>query len=265
MSKENPYIQFPLCALAYGKTVNERLNAILDYGVADAGAKLWGKVGPELQRIQKSLWGRCRNLPKGFNGENPLHCAALYRAHNLHIECSDMEYLVELYERLRKYVHKFEHRYGRDLLVRIKQQWLFKARDHQGLTYREFAVLCGIYSCIGDKPAARVTQPRIRRCALGYRTAPIMDAELPSRADGARPLTERQLRDTIARLHRNNFFARCTYGRRMTYYSIRGLDEQLRNRVMEQHTYPSTHRARQAAKDQAMTAAIKRAQAAQAP
>jgi hypothetical protein len=265
MSQTAPYLQFPLCALSFGETETERLNAILDYGVVDAGVKLWRKLVPDLQNRLIIAWGRCRNLPTGFNGKFPLHCAALYGAQTLKVKFRDIRYLLENHTRLAQYTAEFERRYGRNPLVRVKLAWLLKVRNHKGIIYREFAVLCAVFSCIGDKPFARVTQSRIRLCALGYKTAQVMEAEIARRTDGASPLTVRQLRDTIARLHRNKFFARCTYARRMTYYSIRGNDRRLRQRVKERHTYASAHRLRQAAKDQAMTAAIRRAKAAYRP
>ncbi len=101
------------------------------------------------------------------------------------------------------------------------------------------------------------TRDRIRRCALGYRTKAIMDAELPRRADMAQPLTERQLRDTIDRLHRNKFFARCTVARRITYYSIRLDNDALRKKVVERRTYADFFRTSQSAQDQLLTEAIK--------
>jgi hypothetical protein len=100
-----------------------------------------------------------------------------------------------------------------------------------------------------------IEHQRTRR--LRYRTAAIMQAELPRRADKARPLTERQLRDTITLLHHNRFFARCTFARRITYYSIRLDNEAMRKKVLERRTYPEFFRASQAAQDQALTAAIK--------
>jgi hypothetical protein len=259
MSKSDPYLQFPLCALAFGKSENERLNAIIGYGIVDVGLKLWRKAAPVVkQRFISTLHEQ--NLPKGFNRQDSFHCAAFYGSLIMGVTYSGMYSLVEGYDRMHECIASFQQRHGRDPLVRIKRDWVFKARDHRGLTYREFSVLCGIYSCIGDKQAARVTQPRIRRCALGYRTAPIMDAEIGRRADGASPLTDRQLRDTIERLHCNKFFARCTYARRITNYSNRLDDEQLRKHVFDRHTYPISHYTSHAAKDQALTAAIKRAQ-----
>ena len=76
--------------------------------------------------------------------------------------------------------------------MRIKKGWVFDTRDGRGITYREFAVLCAIYSAIGDKELAIVTRERGRYRALGYRTTAIMQAELPNRADKAQPLTERR-------------------------------------------------------------------------
>jgi len=259
MSKTDAYLQFPLCALSFGKTENERLNAILDYAVVEAGLKLWQKVVPELQKRLIFQWGIHKKHPTGFRREIPLHCAALYGAVTLSVEYAGIQYMLDGHRRLKDYIAEFESRHGRDPLVRIKKQWFFKARDHRGLTRRELAVLCAIYSCIGNKQAAQVTQPRIRRCALGYRTARIMEAEIAARADGASPLTERQLRDTIRRLHRNNFFARCTYARRITYYSNRLGDGQLRKYIVDRYSYASIHLAGQAAKDQDLTAAIRRA------
>jgi hypothetical protein len=44
---ENPYVQFPLCALAFGQTINERLNTILDYAVVHAGFKVSARLSPD--------------------------------------------------------------------------------------------------------------------------------------------------------------------------------------------------------------------------
>ena len=264
---ENPYFQFPLCALAFGQTVDARLNAILDYSVVEAGSKLFRKLTVERQR--EFLHGKTASQtnPSGINPNDWRQCAASYGAYVIGVTYHGFNLIIERHGQLRDYVAKFEARHGRDALVRIKQRWLFNARDGHGLTYREFSVLCAIYSVIGIKELAQVTQPRIRRRALGYRTAAIMQAELPRRADKAQPITERQLRDTIARLHRNKFFARCTVARRITYYSIRLDNEAFRKKVLERRTYPGFFHASQAAQDQVLTAAIKqhrRADAGQA-
>ncbi len=265
MSMNDPYLQFPLCAFSYGQTVDERLNTCLDYAVVDAGTKLWRKATPEVQSRFLSQLGQGRELPTGFKKDNPLHVAALCGTDMLNVKYPDMNCLIERYQRFKAYLAMFESQYGRDALVRVKRTWLFDARDHRGLTCCEFGVLCAIYCCIGSKKLARVTQPRIRRYALGYRRQDILEAEIGQRPDGASPLTDRQLRDTIDRLHRNKFFARCTYGKRFTYYSIRLNNEDLRKQVEERRSYPSVHRAMRKAQDDALNQAVRRRRAAAGP
>jgi hypothetical protein len=254
---ENPYFQFPLCALSFGQTVDARLNAILDYSVVETGAKLFRKLTVERQR--EFLHGKTvsRINPKGLNPHDWRQCAACYGASIIGVTYRNNNSLLERHEQLRDYVADYEGRHGRDALVRIKKDWLFDARDGHGISCREFSVLCAIYSAIGDKELAIITRERIRRCALGYRTATIMQAELSKRADNAKPLTERQMRDTIIRLHRNKFFARCTVARRITYYSIRLDNEAMRKKVVERRIYPEFFRASQTAQNQILTAAIR--------
>lgn len=194
---EKSYFQFPLCALSFGQTVDVRLNAILDYSVVDAGSKLFRKLTAKQQ--YKFLRGKTvsRTNPNGLNSHDWRQRAACYGADIIGVNCHDFNGVIERYGQLRDYVADFEARNGKDALVRLKKCWLFDTRDRHGITYREFSVLCAIYSAIGDKELAIITRERIRRCALGYRTAAILEAELSRRPDKAKPLTERQLRDTI--------------------------------------------------------------------
>lgn len=255
---DDTYFQFPLCALAFGETEYVRLNAIIDYGTIKAGLRMFQKLTIEQRR--EFLQGKTANRRNhnGIDPNNPCQCGALYGAHKIGVVLHDISAGIRRYEALSLHWADFVSRHGSDAFVRIKRDWVFNARDGYGLTYREFSVLCGIYSAIGDKELARVTQARIRHCSMGYRTAAIMQAELSNRADKAQPLTERQLRDTISRLHRNNFFARCTVLRRITYYSIRLNNEDFRKKVLERRTYADFFRACEAAQDQVLTDAIKR-------
>ena len=263
---ENPYFQFPLCALSFGQTVDTRLNAIIDYSVVEAGSRLFRKLTAEQQQAFLMARRQKGKIPQGFKENLWRHSAALYGAEVIGVIYHNFGSVLEKHRSIETHIADFEERHGRDAKVRIKKSWLFNTRDRHGLTYREFAVLCAIYSAIGDKKLSIVIQERIRRCALGYRTDAIMQAELPSRADKAQALTQRQLRDTITRLHRNKFFARCTVARRITYYSIRLDNEALRKKVLERRTYPDFFRTSQSAQDRVLTAAInqKRREAARA-
>lgn len=251
------YFQFPLCALCYGTSAQERLNVVISFALIEAGIKLWRKL-PAVDRDDRTkTFRKWRDAPSNFHWQLETHCAAFYGAQVIGVELGHFGSTLARHEQLRSFVSEFQVTHGRDALVRIKRGWLFDTRDGNGITYREFSVLCAIYSAIGDKELAIVTRDRIRRCALGYRTAAIMQAEQPKRTDGALLLTERQLRDTITRLHRNKFFARCTVARRITYYSIRLDSESLRKKILERRTYADFFHASQSAQDQALTAAIK--------
>jgi hypothetical protein len=253
----NSYFQFPLCALSFGQTENSRLNAILDYAVVEAGSSLFRKLTAEQQSDFIAAMCQEGKSPRGFRENVWSCCAALYGANVIGVTYGQLGSLVERHRKMKAHVAAFERLHGRDAKVRIKKGWLFDARDGHGITYREFCVLCAIYSAIGDKEFAIVTRDRIRRCALGYRTAAIMQAELAKRTDGAHLLTERQLRDTITRLHHNKFFARCTVARRITYYSIRLENDAMRKKVLERRTYAGFFHASQSAQDQVLTNAIK--------
>ena len=255
---ENTYLQFPLCALSFGQTEKGRLNAILDYAVVEAGSKLFSKLTINDRNRFLFIRNESGDLPSGFDANCELHVAALYGARCLGVTYRDVRSLIESHDSLVSHVSKFESRHGRDPTVRIRTEWLFDVRDARGLTYREFSVLCAIFSVIGKKTMAKVTQLRIRRRALGYRSLEILVAEMDNRPDKARALTVRQAKDTIARLHCNRFFSRCTVARRFTFYSIRLSDEELRKKLLEKYTYPARFRAQQSAKDKALTAAIKR-------
>lgn len=254
---ENPYFQFPLGALAFGKTEYQRLNTILDYSVVEAGSRLFRKLTREQQTEFFDEQCERHKVPQYLDENVWLHRAALYGAHVIGVTYTRFDSVMERYATMSKHMNGFVSRYGSDALVRIKKNWLFDARDGRGFTYREFAVLCGIYSAIGNKELAIITRERIRHCAMGYRTGTIMQAEVARRSDKAQPLTERQLRDTIERLHRNKFFARCTVARRITYYSIRLNNEDFRKKVLERRTYPDYFRGIQAAQDLALTDSIK--------
>ena len=216
--KHDDYFQFPLCALAYEGDIRTRLNAIIDYALIEAGAKLFQKLTVGQRQEFINTQRREGKLPHNFDASNWDYNAVLYGASILRVNYhGNYDSALRWHKSLSKFIRSFEGEHGRDALVRIKQAWLFKTRDGKGITYREFSVLCAIFSALGDKKMVIVTRHRVVRCALGYRKRLILDSELSRRKDKASPLTERQVRDTIDRLHRNKFFARATVSRRFTY------------------------------------------------
>ena len=104
--------------------------------------------------------------------------------------------------------------------------------------FREFAVLCAIYSCIGAKAyPVRITRDRIRCRALGYKAPAIMQAEIARRTDGATALSLRQINYTLDALHERKFFARARANERQTFYSHRMGQDELETRLITGKDY----------------------------
>lgn len=260
------YFQFPVCALAFGENEDERLNTILDYAVVEAGSTIWRKMLQDERQRLWNQWTRPGDAPKDIDLNNKTHLAAMAGAETIGITYHNFSGLITRHAAMKKFHTAFVARHEKDATVRIRKDWLFKARDRRGLTYREFMVLTAIYSVIGNKDEpVLITQDVIRARALGYKTAAVMAVELSLRKDGQTPLTDWQLRDTIARLHRNKFFARATYGRRLTYYSNRLSQDELRQRIVERKAYAPLFQHLQASQDAAMTTSVRKARASATP
>jgi hypothetical protein len=232
-----PYFQVPLCAFAFGKSDKERLDAIICFGVIEAGRKRWKHLAePQRQELLNALI-RTGKIPDDFRRRSTPHVIALFGADALHVRLGSVHSTLSQHDGLLEFQHSFERQHGKDPLVRLKAKLVFEARDRTGVTSGELAILAAIFSVVGKKKyPVLITQDRIRRRALGYKTEAVFEAEFSQRQDGVMPLTDWQLRSLIERLHTRKFFARATYGRRLTYYSHRMTDAQLRKAVVEMKT-----------------------------
>lgn len=83
--------------------------------------------------------------------------------------------------------------------------------------FREFAVLCSIWSAIGQASYRRVTFDKIIRGSLGYGT----EAEFEKLPKKVEPLTRMQVRYAVEKLEERGFFHRCPMNRRHTAYTKR--------------------------------------------
>lgn len=81
--------------------------------------------------------------------------------------------------------------------------------------FREFAVLCSIWSAIGVRPYRLVTFDKIIRGAHGYGT----EEEFATRPKLLETLTRRQARTTVDKLEKRGFFLRCPMNKRHIAYS----------------------------------------------
>jgi len=106
------------------------------------------------------------------------------------------------------------------------------------LPYRELSILAAIYSVIGAKRyPVRITRDRIRYRALGYKSAAVMEVELPTRTDGLQPLSIFQIGRTVNELHQRGFFSRARANARQTFYSLTLNQEQLEKALFDAKVY----------------------------
>lgn len=255
--KSGTYFQVPLCAFAYGSNDNERLDAIISFGLVEAGEKWW-RHAPEDKRQE---WLATSGASKPFENFDRRQTRLIHVARGAEItgvKPGSASGCLERYDALKSFCELFAASHGANPIVRLKTKFVFEARDGTGVSARELSVLAAIYSIIGNKQGpVWITQARIRRCALGYKSAAVMKIELPKRRDAACPLTEWQLRSLLEKLTARKFFARVTYGRRQTFYSHRMTQSALRKAVIESKTYMFANKLINRHDDQAMTDAIR--------
>jgi hypothetical protein len=252
------YFQVPLCALAYGTSDRERLEVIISYGLVEAGAKRWGKLTDDERQQLLETKAKAGQLPRGFTRSNTKHAIAVCGASVTNLTLGSPQFSLSRHAALSDFCDTFQQRHGADAVVRLKKDLVFEARDGGGITPRELYVLAAIYSVIGRKQGpVLITQDRVRCRALGYKTKTVMAAELPRRKDGAQPLSNWRLRSLLDRLQARKFFARVTYGRRLSFYSHRMREGELRQAVIEMKTFRFSNKTLRRFDDSAMTAAIR--------
>lgn len=164
--------------------------------------------------------------------ENEDDAAWVHALRRMRWKFSSLEsFKVRLGEAL-KHLSEFEKIYGRSPLVRMPEG-LFDSWASKERSFREFGVLCAVYSIIGTKKYARINRHDIRQRALGYHRGmlrfssgnvlPGAHSVLRGRLDGLSFLTLDQVRYTLDRLEMDNLFFRFSPSRRVTLAS-RSLD-----------------------------------------
>jgi hypothetical protein len=143
MSEKDHYLQFPLCTLALPDPPATVLNLIISYGLTRAGLSI---IRDWSEKDRHTLFAR-RRFPDGV--ESWLHWLQKEGAQKCNIKLGSADRCEREYERLRKHREDWESRHKADGLVRIRKDLCFEVRDGGGMSFREFRVLCAIYSAIG--------------------------------------------------------------------------------------------------------------------
>jgi hypothetical protein len=237
MSDTDTYFQFPLCALAFGATEKERLEHIISFGFVEAGIAMFRKLDAEIREQKAKQFTTRSDTPQDYRKTNEHHVAAMIGAQEIGITVGGLEYSLNGWRELSSFRNQFQGRHGNDVQVRIRKGLVFEARDEEGISYRELAILCAVYSCIGAAVhPVRITKDTIKGRMLGYKSAKVMTAEIQTRTDHAQPLTARQIGYTLDLLHQRNFFARARPNERQTYFSHRLTAEQLHDELFKRKT-----------------------------
>lgn len=201
------YIRFPLWALAYGKSIHDRMHTLLRWAVIDAGRK--GVAACEagnFTRLDKlePPQEQCR----AEDGEAwAMGCEIL----NVNRQAVKVKECLEHHAALEKFIDAMNVRCRRDrdsrCWVLLPMSWFwrayFPACGHQGddpMPWDYFAVLCAIKSKVGADGRATVTWLEIQRRSLGYLTQDDMQRCLPLRQDGAKPYSRDVIRNRCDRI-----------------------------------------------------------------
>jgi hypothetical protein len=248
------YFQFPLCALSFGRDINERLRSIISLGCVQMGAKQWQKFTPNERQARGSVQPRPEFCKCTIDLGKEEELQAIAGCEYLNLCCLNVKGILADYARVARFIKDFERRHGTDTRVRIRKDWVFEVHDNKGMSYSELAVLAAIYSKIGaSKRPVRITREEIWRRAHGYKSDRVFKLET---RDHACCLTKRQVRSTIDRLHSRNFFARVTFARRETYYSHRLSSTALADQVFTTKIQRSVARQARRRADAALTERI---------
>jgi hypothetical protein len=233
MSAADKFLQFPLCALTLPGEMKGVLDAIISYGVTEAGlAVMKTKDTAERKRLCAEY-----GLPKHEYDSWAL--AAEIGGRLCGITLGSRDNCLRRHSTLAAFLHEWEKRHGTDARVRIRKDVCFEVRDGGGMSFREFRILCAIYSLLGRHAYRAIGFRMIGARACGCKSEQVKETEIKAGRPLLEPFSIKQLRGTVAKLHELGWFARVTpdpHGR-VTYYSHRMSGDALRERIFHRRTY----------------------------
>jgi hypothetical protein len=231
---DSKYFQFPLCVLSYGKNPRERISEMISWCCVSTGENAAEKMDQyALAGMTERLIDKIGERAKDFDEENEAHINCLLGADILSVRLGSFAIPVSEYRRVETHIARQRAEHGPDPLVRIRADIVWDAL-HERLPYREFAVLCALYSVIGDKDGpVRITRETIRARALGYKNGAVAPRAPYFRPDGMKGLTERILKDTIEKLQARGFFVKVNPSKTEAYFSHRMTRKELADAVIK--------------------------------
>jgi hypothetical protein len=216
--------------------------AVIDWCIMDAGLDRQKKLAQQeadvLHRISRDIypvaWRNC-----------PQHRAMILGMDLLGVQRGHVKSIEANHRSICEYVNRLWQIYGPQPTIRIAARLVWEIKEGSGITWREFSIYAALLSWIGKRSRAWVSRSVLQRRSLGYKTASMMQAELPNRLDGEEPLTARQIGYILDKLHERQFFARVRKDPWHTYYSVRLTQDQLEKALLDSAVYaPGFHHRR---------------------
>lgn len=198
--------------------------------------------------------------PKNFDPENEIHVAALLGAKQLNRQLLNILRVVQLFEEATSFKNKFESQYGRCPIVRIRKDIFFDSKSGMGLSFREFRVLCAVYSVIGDKKyPVRITKSWIQHRMLGFKSRNTYDLYNNMNLQKVESFSIREIGHTMAKLRARGFFKSARANRRQTYYSHCLSQDKLEEEIFSMKMRSATLKSQRVNRDQHLMDRIKKA------
>lgn len=251
VATSDAYFQFPLCCLAYGPDHVKRLQTVVDWcivHVAKEMKSIQAMTLAELQEHFKTI--NPDSLPGDMKKSCRDHLLIAAARRTLHISGGSIGNTLRASGAISEFVRKMETQHGRFPFVRMRADFIWDT-IHGKMQYRDFAVLAGVYSVIGEKEfPVRITRQRITAAAMGYKSyAMLTPVILSAREDKAQPLTEKQLRRTLDTLEVRSLFARVQASKRRVYFSHRMTSAEMSEKILAVHVKRATKIARRRHED----------------
>jgi len=210
--------KFPLCLLAQGESIDERIRNIIDFAIVNEALKI-----PD-EAVEKIFCEEDYTEVKEWDPGVLIHQKILIaskRKAKTNYDCFSM---FSNYEAISNYIEKYELEFGNDMWTRIGVDitWDTLKGDFE---YELFAIICAINGILGTKEAyKRIILERIRAAMNGYKKYQIyteisQSGNLPK--NNLSEIKDRTLYRRLDKLSEMNFFLRYTYKKRHTFYSTR--------------------------------------------
>jgi hypothetical protein len=227
---DGKFIEFPLSCLSYP---TDKMESILAFCIMKEARKIKYLHKNNAKGINEEYF------PQDFDKNDKWCLLITIAAFNLRIKIKSYARIKELGSAINIYVNNYTEKYGDDAYCRIGKN-LFVDTMNKRFDYKQFTVLCAINSIIGKQSEyKRITKDKILYRMLGYKSKEIFCSEYKL---DVRLLTRRQLERIINSLHEKNFFGKFTYAKRISYYSTKLDDEQLRKRVLQNKLKTEKHK-----------------------